>query len=110
MYAGGLYWGLPSIRYRKTNLVNHPGSCLKLIIMSERKPCASQDLPETFFVCCLCSPDVHLDNSSTALYNVECPTHGRTWHRKMVRLADGSVTLVHHLTGAAALPNAAKGN
>ena len=64
--------------------------------MPEPKPRASQDLPEApFFVCCLCSPDFNLDNASSALFNLECPAHGRTWHRKMIRLADGSVVLVH---------------
>jgi hypothetical protein len=66
--------------------------------MSESKPCANQDLPGTpFFVCCRCSPDSHLDKASMALYNLECPTHGRMWHRKMIRLANGSVVLAHRL-------------
>ena len=68
--------------------------------MSERGPCANQDPSERpFFVCCRCSPDSYLDKASSALFNLQCPIHGRTWHRKMVRLADGSLNLVHKLVG-----------
>lgn len=56
-----------------------------------------QDLLATFFACCLCSPDCNLDNFSSVFFNLACPIHGHTWHRKMIRLADGSVTLVHKL-------------
>ena len=66
--------------------------------MSERKPCASHDLAGApYFVCCQCVPDFYLDNASSVLFNLECPKHGRTWHRKMVRLADGCEVLVHQL-------------
>jgi hypothetical protein len=62
------------------------------------KPCALEDRAGVpFFVCSLCSPDLELDNASMVLFNLECPKHGRTWHRKMVRQADGSVTLAHEL-------------
>jgi hypothetical protein len=65
--------------------------------MTDRKSFTREELPGSpFFVCCLCSPDVHLDNASSALFNLECAIHGRTWHRKMIRLADGSVALFYN--------------
>jgi hypothetical protein len=50
-----------------------------------------------FFVCCLCSPDPKLDSASSVVFNLGCPTHGRTWHRKMIRLADGTTMLAHEV-------------
>jgi hypothetical protein len=51
-----------------------------------------------YFACCRCVPDLSLDGASSVLYNMDCPIHGPTWHRKMIRLGDGSEVLVYQIS------------
>jgi hypothetical protein len=44
-------------------------------------------------VCCECDNNHTLDSNALILVNEECPTHGRTWHRLMMRKSDGSLIL-----------------
>jgi hypothetical protein len=44
-------------------------------------------------VCCKCDNNSALDSNALILVNEECPTHGRSWHRLMMRQADGSLIL-----------------
>ena len=44
-------------------------------------------------VCCKCDDDSALDSNALILVNEECPTHGQSWHRLMIREADGSLRL-----------------
>jgi hypothetical protein len=44
-------------------------------------------------VCCKCDENQALDSNALILVNEECPIHGRSWHRLMLKQADGSLTL-----------------
>jgi hypothetical protein len=44
-------------------------------------------------VCCMCDHDKALDSNALILVNEECPTHGRSWHRLMIKHIDGSLVL-----------------
>lgn len=44
-------------------------------------------------VCCRCDRDLALDSNTMILVNEECPTHGDSWHRLMLKHSDGSLTL-----------------
>jgi hypothetical protein len=46
---------------------------------------------EIINVCCMCEPDDKRDDESLVLVSRECPKHGRTWHRPMIKRADGSL-------------------
>ena len=49
-------------------------------------------------VCCECDNDRALDSNALILLNEECPTHGRSWHRLMLKQPDGSLTLAMPLS------------
>jgi hypothetical protein len=44
-------------------------------------------------ICCECDGQPNVDSKTRLLFNEECPTHGRAWHRLMIRQPNGS--LVH---------------
>jgi len=44
-------------------------------------------------VCCKCDGEPALDSNSLILINEECPTHGRSWHRLMLKQPDGSLMM-----------------
>jgi hypothetical protein len=44
-------------------------------------------------VCCKCDTNNALDSNALILVNEECSTHGQSWHRVMIRQADGSLIL-----------------
>lgn len=44
-------------------------------------------------VCCKCDIDLILDSNAMILVNEDCTTHGRSWHRLMIRQPDGSLLL-----------------
>ena len=48
---------------------------------------------ELVSVCCKCEKDPALDSNALILLNEDCATHGRSWHRLMIRQADGSLVL-----------------
>jgi hypothetical protein len=45
------------------------------------------------YICCRCEDNRELDSNVLILFNRECPVHGRSWHRLMVRQPDGSLKL-----------------
>jgi hypothetical protein len=44
-------------------------------------------------VCCECEPNRALDSNALILVNEECAVHGRSWHRLMMKMPDGSLKL-----------------
>ena len=44
-------------------------------------------------ICCKCENNTDLDSNALVLFNEECPTHGRSWHRLMAKQPDGSLKL-----------------
>jgi hypothetical protein len=44
-------------------------------------------------VCCQCEPNCELDSNALILFNEECQSHGRCWHRLMMKQPDGSLKL-----------------
>ena len=44
-------------------------------------------------VCCKCDNNSALDSNALIFVNEECATHGRSWHRLMIRQSDGSLIL-----------------